>query len=247
MTSKLNPLNPNLSNPNQPNQNINQIEQNFNLLQKKISDLQLPPTSAKILAVSKLQPIEKIRQLYNLGHRDFAENYVQELLEKKQALVDLTEIRWHFIGHLQKNKVKFLIPFVDRIHSVDSLALAQYLDKKNCEIRPQQKQKILLQINLSKENSKGGLDSEELLKNIAEFKKLEYVQICGLMTMPPLVNNDEQNRVYFHELKKLMLSIAKDLPEAVELSMGTSSDYLVAAQEGATWLRLGTILFGERQ
>ncbi len=240
MTSKLNQLNPNQSNQNQ-------IEQNFNLLQKKISDIHLPSSSAKILAVSKLQPIDKIRELYDLGQRDFAENYAQELLEKKQSLAELTEIRWHFIGHLQKNKAKFLIPFVDRIHSVDSLELAQYLDKKNSEIRPQQKQKILLQINVSQEDSKGGLSSDQLLKNIAEFKKLEHVKICGLMTMPPLVNNDEQNRVYFHELKKLMVSIGKDLPEAVELSMGTSSDYLVAAQEGATWLRLGTILFGERQ
>lgn len=222
-----------------------QIAQNYISIQKKISDLKLT-SKTKILAVSKLQPVQKIRELYDLGHRDFAENYVQELLEKKETLKDL-DIRWHFIGHLQKNKAKFLLPFVDKIHSVDSLELAQYLDKKNQEINPRQKQKVLLQVNLSQEESKGGMSSDQLLKNVAELKKLDHLEICGLMTMPPLVNNDEQNRIYFQQLKKLMLTIAKDLPAAQELSMGTSSDYLVAAQEGATWIRLGTILFGERQ
>lgn len=222
-----------------------QIAQNYISIQKKISDLKLT-TKTNILAVSKLQPVQKIRELYDLGHRDFAENYVQELLEKKETLKDL-DIRWHFIGHLQKNKAKFVLPFVDKIHSVDSLELAQYLDKKNQEINPKQKQKILLQVNLSQEESKGGMSSDCLLKNVANFKKLNHLEICGLMTMPPLVNNDEQNRIYFQQLKKLMFTIAKDLPSAQELSMGTSSDYLVAAQEGATWIRLGTILFGERQ
>jgi pyridoxal phosphate enzyme (YggS family) len=201
------------------------------------------PSGCEILAVSKLQGEEKIRDLFARGQRKFAENYFQEALQKQLDLKDL-DIEWHFIGRLQKNKAKLVVGNFALIHSVDSLALAQILSatavKKNLT------QKILLQMNLAGEATKGGFTKENLSEHLAEVFVLPHLQVVGLMTMPPLADNAEQSRPYFRELKELEVSLSNKHPNMNTLSMGTSIDYKVAAEEGATLVRLGTILFGER-
>lgn len=207
----------------------------------------------RVLAVSKLQSVEKIRELYQQGQRLFAENYVQEAVEKQAQLQNFPvnqKIHWHFIGRLQKNKVKQVIGNFELIHSVDSLELAEVFNRKAQEKGLQQK--ILLQVNLSEEESKGGFSEQNFLSQLsqlslfAKFSPFSSLQICGLMTMPPLFEKSELARPYFKKLKKIFDQLKPDFPHLEELSMGTSSDYLVAAEEGATLVRLGTILFGER-
>jgi len=198
----------------------------------------------EILAVSKFQPAEKIRELYAQGQRRFAENYAQEALEKQTELQDLTDIEWHFIGHLQKNKVKLIIGKFELIHSVDSLELAQTIDRKATEA--QITQKILIQLNLAGEETKGGLSQSEFETQAPEFAKLKSVQVKGLMTMPPLFDDAEKARPFFQKLSNIRNRFSSVLPNLEILSMGTSSDYNVAAEEGASLVRLGTILFGER-
>lgn len=197
----------------------------------------------RILAVSKFQPVEKIRALYDSGQRLFGENYAQEALEKQDLLQDL-QIDWHFIGHLQKNKVKFVVGKFALIHSVDSLELLQVIDRKASELGL--KQRVLLQLNLAEEESKGGFSEENFQENLPQLTKLQSVEICGLMTMPPLFANPEDARPFFKKLSNMRDQFGSQLPRLTELSMGTSSDYLIAAEEGATLVRLGTVLFGER-
>ncbi len=192
-----------------------------------------------LLAVSKLQPVEKIKQLHLNGQIHFAENYIQEALEKIEQLKGLS-LQWHLIGPIQKNKVKFLKKNFAYIHSIDSLELAKQVSAKALEIN--HLQKVFLQINLSEESSKSGFTEATLVEKWDELKNLSGLKIVGLMTMPPLENQPEKNRKYFADLK----SLGKRF-EVSEFSMGTSQDYQVALEEGATWIRLGTILFGERE
>ncbi len=191
-----------------------------------------------LLAVSKLQGIEKIINLYDRGQRHFGENYIQEALEKIQKLNKL-DIKWHLIGPIQKNKVKFLQKNFEYLHSIDSLELAEKISQKATEINYQQK--VFVQINLSKESSKSGFLQSDFDKSWPILNKLQGLKIVGLMTMPPLENEPEKNRPYFKALKKMGQSLNLN-----EFSMGTSHDYKIALQEGATWIRLGTILFGDR-
>lgn len=192
-----------------------------------------------ILAVSKLQPIEKIESLYQAGQRDFAENYIQEAIEKIDILKNLA-IQWHLIGAIQKNKVKFLQKKFLYIHSVDSFELAKKISDNAQEMN--HIQKVFIQVNLAEEATKAGLYEKDFVEKWALFNSLRGIEIVGLMTMPPLENDGEKNRIYFKKLKK----IANQL-QLKELSMGTSQDYEAALEEGATWVRLGTILFGERK
>ena len=203
---------------------------------------QLPP-SCQILAVSKLQSSEKIRALHQAGQIHFGENYVQEAKEKQQELRDLN-LHWHLIGHLQKNKAKDILGAFDLIHSVDSLELAQTLNQRL--LQQNKKQNVLLQINLAGELTKGGFSEKDLESQWAQLKTLVSLEIRGLMTMPPLNANPELSRPYFRRLREWRDQLAKQDPRVKELSMGTSGDFLVAAEEGATWVRLGTVLFGER-
>lgn len=191
-----------------------------------------------LLAVSKLQPIEKIIKLHNEGQIHFGENYIQEALEKIDSLKSLN-IQWHLIGPIQKNKVKFLKNNFAYIHSVDSMELAELISKKALEINF--KQKIFLQINISNEATKSGFDLADFELKWPALKQLQGLEIVGLMTMPPLENEPEKNRSYFKELFQLGRRLGLK-----EFSMGTSHDYEVALQEGATWIRIGTVLFGER-
>lgn len=207
-------------------------------------------SQTQIIAVSKLQPIDKIESLYFQGQKRFGENYVQEATEKIEQLKHLPEIEWHFIGSLQTNKVKYVVGKFELIHSVDSIKLMEALEKecikKNCF------QKILIQINLANEKTKGGFTKEEFLHWIRNngLDHFPHLRFQGLMTMPPLENEGLENKKYFDELVLLQKSLiqsssSKDARWEV-LSMGTSSDYEIAALAGATYVRLGTILFGSR-
>ncbi|MBC7458947.1 MAG: YggS family pyridoxal phosphate-dependent enzyme [Bdellovibrionaceae bacterium] len=204
----------------------------LNRLQQKLKP------SQNILAVSKLQPLDKIEKLYAEGQTDFGENYVQEALGKIEHLKHL-KIHWHLIGPIQSNKIKYLKDHFEFIHSVDSLKTAQIISTQAEKIR--HIQKIFLQVNISNESSKSGFSIEQLLKDWTELGLMKNIKVVGLMTMPPLQNEAEQNRPLFKTLKKLA-----DQLQLSELSMGTSHDYETALEEGATWVRLGTVLFGER-
>jgi pyridoxal phosphate enzyme (YggS family) len=202
--------------------------------------------SLKILAVSKLQPLQKIKSLFEQGQIYFAENYVQEALQKQETLKDLA-IEWHLIGSLQKNKVKQIVGHFALIHSVDSTELARAIS--NQAQKTNTTQKILIQVNLAHEFTKGGFSRESLMQQWPEMGALPGIEITGLMTMPPLTDDPEEVRPYFRDLTGLRSELMQYGPgrhTLRELSMGTSHDYHVAIEEGATIVRLGTILFGER-
>jgi len=200
-----------------------------------------------LVAVSKTKSIEEIRGLYELGQRDFGENYVQELSDKQQSLPQ--DIRWHFIGHLQSNKVKYIAPFIHMIQSVDSLKLLNEIDKQAKKI--DRKIDCLLQVHIAQEETKFGLSEDELDECLHEVKEnsRSHVNIRGLMGMSTLTGDARQVESEFKKLKNLFdkysQQLAKDGGEAI-LSMGMSSDYLVAIQEGSTMIRIGTLLFGEK-
>ncbi len=193
----------------------------------------------KLIAVSKLQPIEKITSLYEDGQKDFAENYIQEALQKIEKLKNLS-IRWHFIGTLQKNKVKFLKKNFEYIHSVDSLELAKKIS--DYAFKDNHVQKVLIQINVAEEKNKSGFTGADFEKVWPQLEEMPGIKIVGLMTMPPLENEPEKNRVFFKKLKYI-----GNKCNLHEFSMGTSHDYQIALEEGATWIRLGTMLFGQRE
>lgn len=197
---------------------------------------------ATLVAVSKTKPVEDIKTLYDLGQRDFGENYVQELSDKAEQLPK--DIRWHFIGHLQSNKVKYIASFVHLIHGVDSLKLLQEIDKqalKNNRIID-----CLLQVHIAQEETKFGLDEKELQElfstNLKELNELKNVRVTGLMGMASFTDDMNKVRNEFHYLKTLFDKYAT----LTTLSMGMSSDYKVAIEEGSTIVRIGSLLFGTR-
>lgn len=202
-------------------------------------------TEVTLIAVSKTKPIPMIEQAYSLGIRDFGENKVQELVHKREQLPD--DIRWHMIGHLQKNKVKYIAPFVYLIHSVDSVSLAQEIDKqaqKNNRIIS-----ILIEVNIGEEESKFGVKADQTEKLIREISLFSHIKICGLMCVPPIINDNSDNRKYFRMLKQLSVDIEAKNIDNVDmsiLSMGMTDDYKIAIEEGSTYIRVGTGLFGER-
>lgn len=198
-----------------------------------------------LIAVSKTKPVSMLQEVYDLGVRDFGENKVQELTDKVPELPD--DLRWHMIGHLQRNKVKQVIDKAVLIHSVDSIRLAQTI-----EIEAAKKEiivPILLEVNVAEEDSKFGLKVEEVLPAIEQIATMPHVRIQGLMTIAPFVENPEENRTVFKRLQKLSVDIAKKNIDNVSvniLSMGMTNDYQVAIEEGATMIRVGTGIFGER-
>lgn len=200
---------------------------------------ELKKNQVQLIAVSKLQSAEKVRELFACGQRIFAENYVQEAKTKMDLLKDLNEIEWHFIGHLQKNKVKSVVGRFALIHSVDSLELLKKINQLSENLKIVQN--VLVELNLGDESTKLGLSEKSLEDLMRASQELQHVRICGLMTMPPLGKDPEKSRPYFAKLRQLALRYGLK-----ELSMGTSSDYQVATEEGATMVRLGTVLFGER-
>ncbi|KEO74729.1 YggS family pyridoxal phosphate-dependent enzyme [Anditalea andensis] len=202
----------------------------------------------KLIAVSKTKPVEKIMEAYRAGMRDFGENKVQEMVEKQEQMPK--DIHWHMIGHLQRNKVKYIAPFVYLIHGVDSFKLLQEINKqakKADRVIP-----CLLQIHIAKEETKFGFDEKELTELIEgeALKPLKNVKIEGLMGMATYTENEQTIRSEFSALRNLKTLLKnKALPENVqmnELSMGMSGDYLIAQKEGSTMVRIGSAIFGSR-
>lgn len=205
------------------------------------------PDQVKILAVSKTKSDEEILELYHLGHRDFGENYVQELIGKYERLPK--DIRWHFIGHLQSNKVKYIAPFVHLIHSVDSLKLLSEINKQ--ALKNNRIISVLLQCYIGNEETKFGLEPEfihDILKNL-NSSSFENVQIAGFMAMGTNTEDENIIRNEFHEMKILFEACKKYNSELVILeilSMGMSSDYRIAIENGSNLIRIGSLIFGER-
>ena len=223
-------------------ENIKQVEEN---IIKSCDKVGRDPKEVTLIAVSKTKPYTAIEEALPSGVLDYGENKVQELTEKYEILPK--DIRWHMIGHLQRNKVKYLVGKVELIHSVDSLRLANQIEtefaKKN-EIA-----NILIEVNMANEESKFGITSETTEQLVREISKLEHVRIKGLMTIAPYTDNPETNREYFRNMKKLSVDITEKNIDNVSmnvLSMGMTGDYQVAIEEGATMIRVGTGIFGER-
>lgn len=206
----------------------------------------IPKDKVTLIAVSKTKPVSDIEQVYEAGCRDFGENKAQELKEKFEVLPK--DIRWHFIGTLQKNKVKYVVGKAFLIHSVDSYELALEIQKRaekmdvHCD--------ILIEVNVAKEDTKQGIfEFEEVLEVVQKISLLKNVHIKGLMTIAPICEKSSDNAIYFKQLRDLSVDIkAKNIDNVCMdiLSMGMSSDYETAIEEGATYVRVGTSIFGER-
>ncbi|MCI5936286.1 MAG: YggS family pyridoxal phosphate-dependent enzyme [Lachnospiraceae bacterium] len=198
-----------------------------------------------LIAVSKTKPVPMLQEIYDAGARDFGENKVQELCQKYEELPQ--DIRWHMIGHLQRNKVKQVVGKAALIHSVDSYRLAQEISlqaqKQNITVP------ILIEVNIAKEESKFGIAKEDTIQLVEEIAELPNLTIQGLMTIAPFVDDPEDNRLYFREIKQLSVDIKNKNIDNVTmdvLSMGMTNDYEVAIEEGATIVRVGTGIFGAR-
>lgn len=203
------------------------------------------PKEVTLIAVSKTKPAEMIEACLELGQIDFGENYPQELKEKIAILPDT--VRWHMIGHLQRNKVKYIAEKAAMIHSVDSLELAKTIQKE--AIKHDRVIDVLIEVNVAEEESKSGVRTDEVLPLVREIAALDHVHICGLMTIAPFVDDPEENRPVFRTLRQLSVDIAKENIDNISmsaLSMGMTNDYEVAIKEGATMVRIGTGIFGAR-
>ncbi|MCR5250925.1 MAG: YggS family pyridoxal phosphate-dependent enzyme [Lachnospiraceae bacterium] len=222
-------------------ENLDQIQNNINSACIRAGR---DPSEVTLINVSKTKPVEMLQEAYEAGSRHFGENRVQELTAKMPVLPE--DIIWHMIGHLQTNKIRYIVGKVKLIHSVDSLHLAQAIDKEaekaGCV------QDILLEMNLAEEASKfGSGDPAKNAELIREISGLSHIRLCGLMTVAPYVTDPEENRVYFRQLHDFAYGELRSFfPEKVILSMGMSGDYAVAVEEGATHVRVGTGIFGER-
>ena len=198
-----------------------------------------------LIAVSKTKPLPMLEEVYSLGIRDFGENKVQELVDKAEQLPD--DIRWHMIGHLQRNKVKYIVDKVYMIHSVDSLRLAEEISKE--AVKRGIIVNILIEVNVAGEESKFGVTPEDTPGLVQEISHLPGILVRGLMTIAPFVENAEDNRIFFSALKKLYVDITNKNIDNVRMDylwMGMTGDYEVAIEEGASFVRVGTGIFGER-
>lgn len=203
------------------------------------------PKDITLIAVSKTYPVCMIEEAIALGCQDFGENHVQELCQKIEEVS--SPVNWHFIGHLQTNKVKYIIGKTSLIHSLDRMKLAYEIEKQsekqNCNTN------VLIEINVANEASKHGFKLEEVLKILPELNQMRHIKVKGLMTVAPFVTNPEENRKIFRALYKLSVDIQNQNLDNIStsiLSMGMSNDYKVAIEEGATMVRIGTALFGQR-
>ena len=223
-------------------ENIKQVEENIKQACEKVGR---NPEEVTLIAVSKTKPYTAIEEALPSGILDYGENKVQELCSKMEQLP--SDIRWHMIGHLQRNKVKYIVGKVELIHSVDTYRLAEEINiqaKKQNVIVP-----ILVEVNIAHEESKFGISAEDAILLVEEISKLENIRIKGLMTIAPYVENPEDNRLYFRKIKQLSVDITNKNIDNVFmeiLSMGMTGDYMVAIEEGATMVRVGTGIFGER-
>jgi pyridoxal phosphate enzyme (YggS family) len=215
------------------------IKKNADKVNRNYSDIQL-------VAVGKNHPPKKIIKALKAGHNTFGENRVQELLDKHELFFD-QDIKWHFIGHLQKNKVKYLLKIkqLEMIESIDSIEIAKEVDKVAKE--ENRKIKVLLQVNIAGDPNKFGFPKDNILDSIKVISKLENIEIKGLMTITPYYDNPEKARKDYKAMKDLMIKINNKGYDLKELSMGMSNDYHIAVQEGASIVRVGTAIFGKRK
>jgi pyridoxal phosphate enzyme (YggS family) len=221
------------------------LVQKYEAIKKNISrHLEFKQKQVVLVAASKTQSIETIEELYQLGHRDFGENYVQELLEKAPELEKrgYRDIRWHFIGHLQTNKVKQLVPFVSCVHTIDSLKLARELSKRWCELGRSMKLPVFIEVNVDEEVSKAGILPAVVREFADSLKNIPNLQIQGLMCIPQYEKDPSESFMALRKLEEDCRPVTQGM-----LSMGMSNDYEIALQEGATHIRLGTSLFGVRK
>ena len=224
-------------------ENLREVEQKIQEVCTKVNRAREEIT---LIAVSKTKPISMLQEVYHLGVRDFGENKVQELSEKHPQLP--SDINWHLIGHLQTNKVKQVIDKVALIHSVDSVRLAEVIEKEAA--KKNLIANILLEVNVAEEESKFGFKVDEVLSAVETIATFPHVRIRGLMTIAPFVENPEENRSIFVRLQKLSVDIRSKNIDNVSvdiLSMGMTNDYQVAIEEGATMVRVGTGIFGARE
>ena len=198
------------------------------------------PEHVTLICVSKFHPAEAIMEAYACGERDFGESRVQELLPKYEALPK--DIRWHFIGHLQTNKVKQIVPFVHMIHSVDSVRLLETINREAEKIG--RRVKVLLEVHVAKEETKSGFTPEEILSLDIQLSTFNYVDICGIMGMATNTDDEAEWRRCFREIKALASKLST--LNTKQISMGMSDDYLVAIEEGSTMVRIGSTIFGSR-
>lgn len=222
--------------------NIANVRQNIELACKKAGR---GVESVSLIAVSKTKPISQLWEAYEAGCRDFGENKVQELTQKYEQLPK--DIRFHMIGHLQRNKVKYLVGKVFLIHSVDSVRLAEEISRE--ALKKQVTVNVLVEVNAAGEESKFGTSAEEALQLVEKIALLPGISVKGLMTVAPYVENSEENRQYFVNLRQLAVDIKNKNIDNVSmeiLSMGMTGDYTVAVEEGATYVRVGAGIFGER-
>ena len=225
------------------------LKDNFDSVEKKVTEAckraGRDRSEVTLIAVSKTKPVDMLREVYDAGARDFGENKVQEICEKYDQLP--SDIKWHMIGHLQRNKVRQVIDKAAMIHSVDSYRLAQEISvqaqKKGLTIP------ILIEVNIAGEESKFGISAEDTIQLVEEISMLPNLKIMGLMTIAPYVVDAEENRLYFRQIKQLSVDIKNKNIDNVTmdvLSMGMTGDYEVAIEEGATMVRVGTGIFGAR-
>ena len=223
-------------------ENLEQVKANIEAACKRVGR---DPKDVRLVAVSKTKPISLIEEAIKAGQDTFGENKVQEMCDKMEVLPD--NIKWHMIGHLQRNKVKYIAGKVELIHSVDSIRLAKQVSdeaqKQSIEIP------VLLEVNVAREESKFGFFTEETEDACREISKMPGIRVKGLMTSAPFVENAEDNRKYFKKLYELAVDIQSKNIDNIsmrELSMGMTGDYVVAVEEGATIVRVGTGIFGSR-
>ncbi len=226
------------------------IQQNFETIKQtieaKAQECGRDPEGIRIIAVSKTRSAQTVKDAVNAGVEIFGENYIQEAVQKIEALEN-RPVSWHFIGHLQSNKAKHAVPAFDLIHTVDRIKLAKEINRqaeKNGKI-----QEILIQVNIAGEDTKSGTDKQNVLSLAKETGQMTHLSVKGLMCMPPFFDEPEKARPYFRELGELKEQINKAGISGVfltELSMGMSGDYEVAVEEGATLVRIGTNIFGKR-
>ena len=224
--------------------NLNEVRQNIALHCKAIGR---DPSEVTLIAVSKTKPLSMVQEAMEAGQTVFGENKVQEMCEKHESLKSDQPVEWHLIGHLQSNKVKKAVSVATLIHSVDSVSLAKEIDKQAEKLG--KIQDILLEVNVAEEESKFGFNLQQAEEAVPEILNMKNIRLRGFMTVAPFTEDAEDNRKYFRSLKQLMVDInAKyiDNKNINVLSMGMSGDYKVAIAEGATYIRVGTSIFGER-
>lgn len=223
---------------------LEQLANNLALVRRRISiaceSSGRSDREVQLVAVTKYSSVDEIRMLLSCGHRVLGESRPQQLASRAEEL-NGENIEWHAIGHIQRNKVRQILPYVTLIHSVDSLRLLEEIDRtaNNLDLHPA----VLLQVNISGEESKQGFSPQELRDAVAQLKEFQHVEIKGLMTMAPLIDNDDEIRPIFGSLRSLLNELKQEIPTMTELSMGMSNDFEVALQEGATFIRLGSVLF----